>query len=69
MYTSNFANVRRIPEGLYPVAISIGIPKWYQGRRDQRLAPTWYILRQPRERYDEMMWARLKKLDARKVYE
>lgn len=43
MYTSCFSRLRTITANtppLYPVAISHGVPPWFQGSREWRLTPT-----------------------------
>jgi len=55
MFTSYFANLKKIAAehtDLEPVAISVGIPKWFKGRRELRLAPTWAMLKMSSEDYD-----------------
>lgn len=69
MYTSNFANIKKvIKSGLRPVAISIGLPKGYTGEREIRLAPTWAMLKLPREEYDRRFTAILQKLNPMELY-
>ncbi|MBA4543979.1 hypothetical protein H1164_13905 [Thermoactinomyces daqus] len=70
MYTSNFANVQKIIEaGLRPVAISIGLPKMYKGEHEFRLAPTWAMLKMPREEYDRLFLKKLASLDPVQLYQ
>lgn len=51
-YTSYFAAVRRLPDGLVPVSISLWPPRGWQGLAYQKLAPTSSILREYKETYD-----------------
>lgn len=69
MYTSYYANVKNLPAHLNPIAVSIGLPKWWQGERDKRLAPSWAMMKSPRENYDREFKKQLEKLDARQVYD
>jgi hypothetical protein len=69
MFTSFFGNLRRIPDGLTPVAISIGIPRWYKGRAEPRLAPTRLMLKMAREFYDPLFDEILAQLDPRELYQ
>lgn len=66
MHTSCFANLKKFlarrPD-LEPVAISVGIPVWYKGRRELRLAPTRKMLTMPAAKYDPLFAAILAKLD------
>jgi len=39
IYTSYFANIKKLPKGVVPVAICGGIPKWYNGLEYKKLAP------------------------------
>ena len=41
IYTSYYAKVKKFPENMIPVAISRGIPKWYEGVSYPKLAPLW----------------------------
>lgn len=70
MYTSNFAKLRVLEKdkSVRPVAISIGLPKWYTGPREIRLAPMWQMLKMPREDYDRLFWQHLNKLNAVEIY-
>lgn len=49
MKTSNFKECGRNPEA---VAICRGVPAWYKGRRYIELAPTWAMLKLPREEFE-----------------
>ena len=40
MFTSCYSRLKQIPADLEPVAVSKGVPVWFQGRREPRLAPT-----------------------------
>lgn len=67
IYTSNYASVKKIPEGFQPIAISVGPPKWFKGTVDKRLAPSWAMMKKPRADYDRLFAAQLKKLDAKQI--
>ena len=69
MYTSYYANLKKIPAGLVPVAISVGVPRWFKGRTEIRLAPTRAMLEYTAKQYDKCFAEILKKLDPREVYE
>ena len=69
MYTSYFGNVNNLPAELEPVAIARGTPRTYRGRRFKTLAPTWAMLKLPREEYDRQFDAILDSLEAQQVYE
>jgi len=67
LFTSCFARLKAIPDGLTPVAISIGIPRWFTGRRDLRLAPTRAMLEMTATEYDKRFAAILARLDPAQV--
>lgn len=69
MYTSYFGNLRSLPPYLKPVAICRGVPKWFTGAVEQRLAPTWAMLRMSREEYDRAFRKILSRLDPKEIYE
>ena len=69
MMTSYYGNLKQIPPGMVPVAISVGIPAWYKGRREERLAPTRPMLKMSRREYDPQFRAILERLDPRELYE
>jgi len=68
MFTSNFARMRQFPPELRPVAISIGIPRWYKGARELRLAPTRESLPWPRPKFDPFYDSILARLDPAALY-
>lgn len=68
MYTSCFGNVKNLPYGLIPVAISAGIPPWFKGQRDSRLAPTKAMLGMKADQYETLYNRILLPLDAESVY-
>lgn len=41
IYTSNFSKCKKVP---HPIAISRGIPPWYEGEALEILAPLWEIV-------------------------
>ncbi len=69
IYTSNFARLKQLrAAGLHTVAISCGIPGWYKGDRDMRLAPTREMLSMSMQDYDIHFRRLLEQLDPREVY-
>ena len=66
MWTSNFKACGSHPNA---VAISIGIPRGWRGRRYLPLAPTRAMLKMSSENYDRLYKQILAKLDPRQVYE
>ena len=44
MYTSYFANLRRLPKDIIPISICAKPPNWYRGARYGRLAPPYDVL-------------------------
>jgi hypothetical protein len=70
MFTSNFTQVKKIvAAGLEPVAISRGVPGWYTGRRDLRLAPARAMLRAPAAEFDSYFNDLLLQLDPLEIYD
>jgi len=61
IYTSSFGNLKNLLH-LNPVGIARGIPKWYRGRNDRRLAPSWGMLKMSKRDYDRLMFAILEQL-------
>src|SRR5262245_66014916 len=69
MWTSCYSRVKAIPKELEPVGISIGVPPWFKGRRELRLAPTRAMLKLKRAEYDVEFAAILARLDPRELYD
>jgi hypothetical protein len=69
MMTSSFSNLKNIPAGMEPVAIAVGVPAWFKGRREPRLAPTRAMLKMSVEEYAEHFEAILAQLDPKEVYD
>lgn len=67
IYTSNYASIKKIPEGFTPIAISVGPPRWFKGTVDKRLAPSWAMMKKPRADYDRLFANQLSKLDAEQI--
>lgn len=44
IYTSYFAGLRYLPESIVPIAISRGVPDWFEGERYSKLAPSWELV-------------------------
>lgn len=53
IYTSYYAQLRNLPNSIVPIAISLQIPSWYNGKVYKKLAPTedvlgdWWIFHDP----------------------
>jgi hypothetical protein len=69
VFTSCFGRLKQLPPGLEPVAISIGVPRWYRGRRELRLAPSWKMLQMTKTDYDRHFARQLARLDPRELYD
>lgn len=69
MYTSYFANVKKLPADLEPVSIARGTPPWAgKIRRELRLAPTQEMLKfMTAAQYDRAYAAILKALDPAEI--
>ncbi len=68
MFTSNFARVKRLPPELEPVSIAVG-NRWYNGRKEPRLAPTRPMLKMARGEFDEQYETILAQLNATELFE
>ncbi len=69
MQTSYFANVKNIPDHLEPVGIARGVPRWFKGRSERSLAPTWAMLKMSAADYDLRFDEILEKLDPQATYD
>lgn len=63
METSCFSRMKTIVPPAYPVAICVGLPKWYKGAALQELAPTRRMLKMSHEEYEPLMRGILAELD------
>ena len=68
MQTSCYLRLKLIAPPAYPVAISVGLPRWYKGDAMRELAPTREMLKMSHEEYEAFMRARLVKLDPEEMY-
>lgn len=69
MMTCSFFRMRNIPDGMEPVSIARGHPRWYNGRKYLPLAPTWHMIKGlSRHDYCREFDAMLDQLDAEDVY-
>ncbi|PFP29383.1 hypothetical protein COJ96_10795 [Bacillus sp. AFS073361] len=69
IYTSYYANIKKLPADMVPIGISVGKNKFFQGQYDLRLAPTWAMMKMDREGYDKAFAEKLSKLDAKEIYD
>lgn len=69
MFTSYFANLKKLPTNLEPVSIAVGNPVWYRGRRCIELAPTRAMLKMSPDDYNRHYDAILAKLDPKSIYD
>lgn len=73
IYTSYFANLKKIPKDIVPIAICVSLPTWWHGLSLKKLAPTYDILMNYRNNFDEKEYIKrfysevLDKLDANKI--
>jgi len=68
MQTSCFSHLKMITPPARPVAISVGLPRWYRGDARQEMAPTRAMLKLSHEEYEPRMRAILAALDPAQVY-
>lgn len=56
IYTSYFANLKKIPEGIIPISICAKAPSWYSGYEYKKLAPTYQTLKRYKESKNESQY-------------
>lgn len=65
IYTSYWGNAKRLAkEGVEPVAICRGKPRWFRGKAYDRLAPTWPMMGMPLDKFWKSYREMVRKLDA-----
>ncbi len=69
MFTSYFANVKKLPTDLVPVSIARGSPRGFTGKKELRLAPTWAMLKMTKADYDARFAEMLAQLDPAEIYQ
>ncbi|MEH7114547.1 DUF488 family protein [Neobacillus niacini] len=69
IYTSYYANVKKLPAEMVPIGISQGNNRWFKGEYMKELAPTWAMLKMSQEEYDREFFRILSKLDAKEIYD
>lgn len=70
IYTSYWGNAKRLAkEGVEPVAICRGKPKWFRGKAYDTLAPTWQMMRMPLDEFWKSYREMVERLDAKRVAE
>jgi hypothetical protein len=69
MFTSYFANVKKLPTDLVPVSIARGSPRGFPGKKELRLAPTWAMLKMTKADYDTRFAEMLAQLDPAEIYQ
>jgi len=75
VYTSYFANLRKLPSTVYPVGISLYPPHWFTGETYEKLSPSRELLLKYKSNnctipdyWDEYWSETLSKLDPVQVY-
>lgn len=64
IFTSYYGRTKQLRKaGIEPVAISRGVPKWYDGASYQALAPTWAMMHMTLDQYWEQYWRILSGLE------
>jgi hypothetical protein len=69
VFTSYFANVKKLPPDLVPVSIARGSPRGFTGKKELRLAPSWGMLKLTKPEYDAAFAEILAKLDPAEIYQ
>lgn len=68
IYTSYYGNIKKLSrEGIIPVGISLGIPKWFHGHVLKYLAPTYYILNLEEQKYIPAYLDHLENIDMNRL--
>lgn len=52
IYTSYFANLRKLPSDFIPISICGKAPDWYKGLQYKKLAPKWAFFKVWKETHD-----------------
>lgn len=74
IYTTYFANMKRIPDGVIPISICGKAPDSYTGLQYKKLAPKWEFFQVWKETHDNHYYVKefnanvLDKLDVKEVY-
>ena len=65
IYTSYFANIKKLPKDLKLVSIARGTPDWFTGSRCEELAPSWdtvmMVKKQSKSHYKSKLYKRIRK--------
>ncbi len=69
MFTSYFANVKKLPSDLVPVSIARGSPRGFTGNKELRLAPSRAMLKMKKPEYDAAFAEILAKLDPGEIHQ
>lgn len=56
IYTSYFANIKKLPANIIPIAICGTCPYWYKGLQYKKLAPSYSILTEWLKNHDEKLY-------------
>ena len=74
LYTTNFANLKKLPDNIIPIAICAKSPDWYNGLEYKKLAPKYEFFIKWKETGDADQYIKcyfeqvLEKLNQREVY-
>ena len=75
LYTSYFAKIKKLPDGVIPIAICGKSPDWYEGIQYKKLAPKHNFFAEWKKNHDNDYYIRcfneqvLDKLDVHRVYD
>lgn len=70
IYTSYYANVKKLSPDMVPVGISRGNNRFVKvAYYEKRLAPTWPMMKMNQEDYDREFYKLLNSLDAQEIYD
>jgi uncharacterized protein YeaO (DUF488 family) len=56
VYTSYFANLKKVPKDAVAISICAKAPDWYKGEQYKRLAPSYSLLTAWKATHDERMY-------------
>lgn len=67
IYTSYFANYKKLPSNITPISIARITPKWFIGLEYKKLAPSWELLNYYKTTEDKVKYNNLFKIELNKL--
>ena len=56
IYTSYFANLKKLPDNVIPIAICGGVPQWYKGLCYKKVAPRYKFFMEWKKNHDNAFY-------------